>query len=173
MKDQRILAFEKRHAKGLKTHPSFRPGDTVKVYYKILEGTEKEKKDKKDKGEEKKKYRIQPYEGVVVRYRKGTADASFTVRKISAGGVGVERTFPLCSPFIERIEVLASGVVRRGRLYFLRDRTGKSAKIRSRYHGRRESLMAALAMPEPTSDEAAAQAAEQPATPTEQAPEQK
>jgi len=73
---------------------------------------------------------FQPYEGVVTRYRKGTLDSTFTVRKISAGGIGVERVFPTHSPFIDRIEVLAAGVVNRARLFFLRERTGKAARIR-------------------------------------------
>jgi len=69
----------------------------------------------------------------VTRYRKGTAGSSFTVRKISAGGVGVERVFPSMSPLVDKIEVIAQGKVRRSRLYYLRDLSGKAARIRSRY----------------------------------------
>lgn len=121
MKNKLITQFENRIFKARKTLPDFRSGDTVRVFYKIFET-----------GEEN-KFRLQPYEGVVTCYRKGTAGATFTVRKIGAGGVGVERVFPVFSPHIERVEVVASGVVRRARLYFLRDLTGKAARIRSRY----------------------------------------
>jgi len=93
--------------------PAFRPGDTVKVHVKIREG-EKE--------------RIQVFEGVVIRRRRGGVRASFTVRKVSYG-VGVERVFPLHSPKIDKIEVLRRGRVRRSRLYYLRDRVGKAARI--------------------------------------------
>lgn len=143
MKNKIIAAFESRVNKDTKKLAPFRTGDTVRVHYKIQEGVEKEKKGKEVT--EKKKFRIQPYEGVVIRNRKGTADGSFTVRKISAGGIGVERTFPRFSPFVEKVEVLAAGIVRRSRLYFLRDRAGKAAKIRSRYVSRKdETLMAGM-----------------------------
>ena len=76
----------------------------------------------------------------MIRFRKGTADGSFTVRKIGANGVGVERCFPLYSPYVDSIEVVASGIVRRARLYYLRDLAGKAARIRSRFHGRKSLL---------------------------------
>ena len=94
--------------------PAFRSGDTVKVHLRIVEG-EKE--------------RVQIFQGNVIRIKRGTSDATFTVRKIS-DGVGVERIFPLHSPFIERVELIAQGRVRRSRLYYLRDRKGKSARIK-------------------------------------------
>ncbi|MFB3925279.1 MAG: 50S ribosomal protein L19 [Syntrophales bacterium] len=94
--------------------PDFSPGDTVKVYVKIVEGQ---------------KERIQVFEGAVIRKKRGNSRASFTVRKISYG-VGVERTFPLHSPVIDRIEVVSKGKVRRSRLYYLRGRKGKEAKIK-------------------------------------------
>jgi len=94
--------------------PSFRSGDTVKVHLRIVEG-EKE--------------RVQVFQGNVIRIKRGTTDATFTVRKIS-DGVGVERIFPLHSPFIERVELVSEGRVRRSRLYYLRDRKGKSARIK-------------------------------------------
>jgi large subunit ribosomal protein L19 len=94
--------------------PGFKSGDTVKVYVKIVEGQ---------------KERIQVFEGAVIRKTGGNSRASFTVRKISYG-VGVERTFPLHSPVIDRIEVVTKGRVRRSRLYYLRSRRGKEAKIR-------------------------------------------
>ncbi len=97
-------------------HPEFRPGDKVKVHIRIIEGN---------------KERIQIFEGVVIKRKRGNMNASFTVRKISHG-VGVEKTFALHSPRIEKIEVVTLGRVRRSRLYYLRDRRGKAARIRER-----------------------------------------
>ena len=94
--------------------PGFRTGDTIKVYVKIIEGQ---------------KERIQVFEGAVIRKTGGNSRAMFTVRKISYG-VGVERTFPLHSPVIDRVEVVTRGKVRRSRLYYLRSRRGKEAKIK-------------------------------------------
>jgi large subunit ribosomal protein L19 len=94
--------------------PGFKTGDTVKVYVRIIEGQ---------------KQRIQAFEGIVIRKRRGHSRASFTVRKVSYG-VGVERTFPLHSPVIDRIEVISKGQVRRSRLYYLRSLKGKKARIR-------------------------------------------
>jgi large subunit ribosomal protein L19 len=93
--------------------PDFRPGDTVRVHVKVVEG-EKE--------------RVQVFQGVVLRKSRGANRASFTVRKISYG-VGVERTFPLHSPRIDKIEVVSRGQVRRAKLYYLRDLSGKAARI--------------------------------------------
>lgn len=128
MKNSLISSFEQRVFAQRKQHPPFRTGDTVRIMYKIQEGADKAK------------FRLQSYEGVVIRYRKGTADASFTVRKIGANGVGVERCFPLYSPYVDSVEVIASGIVRRARLFYLRDLAGKAARIRSRFHGRREMV---------------------------------
>jgi large subunit ribosomal protein L19 len=94
--------------------PDFNTGDTVKVYVRIIEGQ---------------KQRIQAFEGVVIRRRKGDVRSSFTVRKVSYG-VGVEKTFPLHSPSIDRIELVTKGKVRRSRLYYLRGLRGKQAKIK-------------------------------------------
>lgn len=94
--------------------PRFKPGDTVKVHMRIVEG-EKE--------------RVQIFQGNVIRLRKGSTDSTFTVRKIS-GGVGVERIFPMHSPFIENIEVVQEGRVRRSRLFYLRKLKGKAARIK-------------------------------------------
>ncbi len=94
----------------------FEVGDTVKVYVKIIEGN---------------KERIQAYEGVVIARKNGSVRESFTVRRISFG-VGVERTFPLHSPKIDKIEVIKKGKVRRAKLYYLKDRTGNAAKIKER-----------------------------------------
>jgi large subunit ribosomal protein L19 len=96
--------------------PSFSAGDTVRVHFKIVEG-EKE--------------RIQVFEGVVIRKRKGGIGATFTVRKVSYG-IGVERIFPLHSPRIEKIEIVNRGRVRRARLYYLRKLRGKAARIRTK-----------------------------------------
>lgn len=97
-------------------HPEFKSGDTVTVHYKIREGN---------------KERIQNFRGVVIQ-RKGTGvTETFTVRKIS-GGVGVERIFPTYSPFIDKIERNKVGKVRRARIYYLRDLTGKKARIKEK-----------------------------------------
>jgi len=96
--------------------PDFRTGDTVKVFARIKEG-EKE--------------RIQVFQGVVIRKRKGSTGATFTVRKVSYG-IGVERIFPLHSPSIEKIEIITRGKVRRGRLYYLRKVRGKAARIKEK-----------------------------------------
>ncbi len=98
--------------------PKFNPGDTVKVYFKIKEGEDK--------------VRTQVFEGVVIRRRGSGTGATFTVRKVSFG-VGVERTFPYHSPLIEKIEVVRRGRVRRARLYYLRERYGKAARIKERF----------------------------------------
>ena len=103
----------------MRTIPEFQPGDTVRVNVKIKEG-ERE--------------RVQAYEGVCIARGGKGIDESFTVRKISFGE-GVERVFPLLSPMIESIEVKRRGVVRRAKLYYLRDRRGKSARIAERQMG--------------------------------------
>lgn len=97
--------------------PDFRPGDTVKVHIRIVEGS---------------KERVQIFQGVVLKRKRGMMNATFTVRKISHGGVGVEKTFALHSPRLETIEIVSEGRVRRSRLYYLRDRRGKAARIRER-----------------------------------------
>ena len=99
-----------------KDRQGFGPGDTVRVQVKVVEG-EKE--------------RTQAFEGVVIRKRGEGIRASFTVRRISYG-VGVERTFPLHSPRIERVDVIRSGRVRRSKLYYLRDLAGKAARLKER-----------------------------------------
>jgi large subunit ribosomal protein L19 len=96
--------------------PDFRPGDTVRVHVRVAEA-----------GRE----RIQVFQGVVIRRRGGGLRETFTARKVSFG-VGVERTFPLHSPTIARIELVSRGLVRRAKLYYLRERRGKSARIRER-----------------------------------------
>jgi len=106
----------------MRQHPTFRVGDTVNVHFRIREGD---------------KERIQVFKGVVIRKSRGGAGATFTVRKVSAG-VGVERIFPLHSPRIEKIEITARGHVRRSRLYYLRTRRGKKARLRERQRETRE-----------------------------------
>lgn len=96
--------------------PDFRPGDTVKVHVKITEGD---------------KERIQVFKGAVIRKRKGTTNATFTVRKVSYG-IGVERVFPSNSPSIQSVEIVSRGRVRRSRLYYLRKRRGKAARIKEK-----------------------------------------
>ncbi len=96
--------------------PDFRPGDTVKVHVKVIEGT---------------RSRIQVFEGVVIRRQGGGLRETFTVRKVSFG-VGVERTFPVHSPVIEQVELTRRGKVRRAKLYYLRDRVGKKARIKEK-----------------------------------------
>lgn len=96
--------------------PSFVPGDTVKVSIKIVEGEKK---------------RIQHFEGTVMRRRGEGINKSFTIRRVSYG-IGVEKTFPLYSPSLEKIEITRQGKVRRAKLYYLRERKGKAAKIKER-----------------------------------------
>lgn len=98
------------------THPQFGAGDTVRVHVKVVEGSNE---------------RIQIFEGVVLRRMGGGVQENFTVRKMSQG-VGVERTWPIHSPRIERIEVIRHGKVRRARLYYLRERSGRAARIKER-----------------------------------------
>ncbi len=94
--------------------PAFRPGDTVKVHVRVIEGN---------------RSRIQVFQGVVIRRQGGGIRETFTVRKVSFG-VGVERTFPVHTPVVEKIEVLTRGDVRRAKLYYLRELRGKKAKIK-------------------------------------------
>ena len=109
--------------------PSFRSGDTVRVHVKIVEG-ERE--------------RIQVFEGVVIRKKRGGINSNFTVRRVSHG-IGVERVFPYHSPLIAKVEVTKVGRVRRARLYYLRDRVGKAARVRVGSRERFEDLAAELA----------------------------
>ncbi|HOP75122.1 MAG TPA: 50S ribosomal protein L19 [Bacillota bacterium] len=96
--------------------PDFQPGDTVRVHVKVVEGG---------------KERIQVFEGVVLRRSHGGLKETFTVRKVSQG-IGVERTFPVHSPMLDKIELMRKGRVRRAKLYYLRERSGKSARIEER-----------------------------------------
>lgn len=100
--------------------PELRPGDTVRVHARIVEGSTE---------------RIQVFQGVVIRIKKGKnigPSSNFTVRRIAAGGIGVERTFPFLSPRVEKVEIVRRAHVRRGKLYFLRDRRGKAARLKEK-----------------------------------------
>lgn len=111
-----LLDYVKKQLSPEAKHPKFKAGDTITVSYKIKEGD---------------KERIQQFTGVVIQRKNEQATASFTVRKIS-NGVGVERIFPISSPFIDKVEVNKVGIVRRAKLFYLRERTGKAARIREK-----------------------------------------
>jgi len=98
-------------------HPQVEAGDTVKVHVRIVEGNRE---------------RIQVFQGIVIRARKGGNEENFTVRRIASHGVGVERTFLTYSPRVEKIEIVRRAKVRRAQLYYLRDRRGKSARLKER-----------------------------------------
>ena len=117
-----LETFEKKQIErltGKKRIPTFRPGDTLKVTIRITEGD---------------KSRLQAFEGMCIARKNNSVNSNFTVRKLSHGE-GVERVFPLFSPIIEKIEVVRNGDVRRAKLYYLRDRTGKRARIADRDRG--------------------------------------
>src|SRR5437879_6397458 len=135
----------------LRRVPNFAPGDRVKVHFQVIEGTRR---------------RVQVFEGVVIKRQGHGARETFTVRKQSFG-VGVERSFPLHSPKIERIEVAARGDVRRAKLYYLRARVGKRARVRERrYTGPEQALEVAV-----VADEAASAMADAEGTQAEAVPE--
>jgi large subunit ribosomal protein L19 len=112
-----IDSVERRHLRQL---PDFRVGDRVRVHFQVIEGTRR---------------RTQVFEGIVLKIQGPGARRTFTVRKLSFG-VGVERTFPVHSPIIQKIEVVTRGDVRRAKLYYLRDRVGKAAKIKEKRSAR-------------------------------------
>jgi large subunit ribosomal protein L19 len=122
----------------LRRVPNFAPGDRVKVHFQVIEGTRR---------------RIQVFEGVVIKRQGHGVRETFTVRKQSFG-VGVERSFPLHSPKIERIEVAARGDVRRAKLYYLRDRVGKRARVRERRYTGPEELVEGGLLHEPQATDA-------------------
>jgi large subunit ribosomal protein L19 len=98
--------------------PDLRPGDLVKVFLRIKEGSNE---------------RVQEFRGTIIRLRSGGNNANFTVRRVAGNGIGVERTFLLRSPRIEKVVVERSSQIRRSKLYFLRDRTGKSARLKQKF----------------------------------------
>jgi large subunit ribosomal protein L19 len=140
--------------------PDFRPGDSVRVHARVVEGDRE---------------RIQVFEGVVIRIRTRGAGSSFTVRRVSHG-VGVERVFPYHSPLVEKVEVARVGRVRRARLYYLRDRVGKAARIKPGSRARFEALTAPGAVPEPELEdeyiEEVAEIGEDGATPEAEVPKE-
>jgi large subunit ribosomal protein L19 len=117
-----LLDYVKKQLTPEVKHPQFKAGDTVTVHYKIKEGD---------------KERIQQFTGVVIQRKNDWSTSSFTVRKMS-NGVGVERIFPASSPFIEKIELAKVGIVRRAKLFYLRERTGKAARIREKIQNNEE-----------------------------------
>jgi large subunit ribosomal protein L19 len=117
--------------------PEFRPGDTVKVHVRVVEGNRE---------------RVQVFQGAVMRRQGGGVQETFTVRKVSFG-VGVERTFPVHSPTIAKIEVTTLGDVRRAKLYYLRDRHGKAAKIKERRVPRGKAAVAEVVVEDVVDDE--------------------
>ena len=117
---EKLEAEEAARVTGDKTIPAFDPGDTLRVHVRIREGSRE---------------RIQVFEGVCIARSGGGLNESFTVRKVSFGE-GVERVFPVFSPLVEKIEVKRRGKVRRAKLYYLRERQGKSARIKERETGR-------------------------------------
>ena len=129
----------------LRRVPQFSPGDRVKVHFQVIEGTRR---------------RVQVFEGVVIKRQGHGARETFTVRKQSFG-VGVERMFPLHSPKIERIELAARGDVRRAKLYYLRDRVGKRARVRERRYTGPEELVEPGLLHAPPADDAEASVAEE------------
>jgi len=126
----------------LRRVPRFAPGDRVRVHFQVVEGTRR---------------RTQVFEGIVIARTGSGARETFTVRKQSFG-VGVERTFPVHSPKIERLEVVARGDVRRAKLYYLRGRVGKRARVAERRWGIEDELVIAEPEPEPVDSEGVAQA---------------
>ena len=112
-----VASVEQQQLKSKEDLPVLRPGDLVRVHVLIFEGG---------------KQRTQIFQGTVMRMRKGSANANFTVRRIAAHGVGVERTFPLHSPRVAEVEILRHSHVRRAQLYYLRDRRGKAARLKEK-----------------------------------------
>jgi len=134
-----IESIERRQ---LRRIPRFAPGDRVRVHFQVVEGTRR---------------RTQVFEGIVIARTGSGARETFTVRKQSFG-VGVERTFPVHSPKIERLEIVARGDVRRAKLYYLRGRVGKRARVAERRWGIEDELVIAEPEPEPVDSEGVAQA---------------
>ncbi len=112
-----MRSLEYEYAQPNPNIPPIGAGDTVRVHVRIVEGNRE---------------RVQVFQGTVIRTRKGGVNASFTVRRIAANGIGVERTFLLHSPRLEKVQVLRHAHVRRAKLYYLRERRGKSARLREK-----------------------------------------
>lgn len=142
-----MVAMEEK--KAASKVPNFRPGDTVKVHMKVKEGDSE---------------RVQVFEGTVISRRGRGASETYTVRKVSFG-VGVERTFPMNTPHVEKIELVRSGKVRRARLYYLRGLTGKAARLDERETGEAGSPAAEAKAPEAKHAPKADKPAHKPETP--------
>jgi large subunit ribosomal protein L19 len=112
-----VESLERQMATPNANIPELQVGDTVRVHVRIVEG-ERE--------------RVQPFQGTLIRQTKGGVNANFTVRRVASHGIGVERTFLLHSPRVERVEVMRRSKVRRAKLYFLRDRRGRAARLKER-----------------------------------------
>jgi large subunit ribosomal protein L19 len=110
-----VQSLERQMAKPNENVPELQAGDIVKVHVRIVEGDRE---------------RIQVFQGTIIRFRKGGANANFTVRRVASHGIGVERTFLLYSPRLDKVEVVRHSKVRRAQLYFLRDRRGKAARLK-------------------------------------------
>ena len=110
-----VQSLERQMAKPNENVPEVQAGDIVKVHVRIVEGDRE---------------RVQVFQGTIIRFRKGGSNANFTVRRVASHGVGVERTFLLYSPRIDKIEVVRHSKVRRAQLYFLRDRRGKAVRLK-------------------------------------------
>jgi large subunit ribosomal protein L19 len=132
---QLIRSLESEQFKG--NVPEFGPGDTVRVHVKVVEGNRE---------------RIQVFEGVVIRRRSGGINENFTVRRIASHGIGVERTFLIHSPRIDKIEVTRTGKVRRAKLYYLRGRTGRAARIKERRRPQRPAAVVTAPAVEPVAE---------------------
>ncbi len=122
MKDHIIREIESEFMR--KDIPQFKAGDTVRVYIRIKEMKENPKTKKVEE-----RIRLQPFEGVVIRRRGSGLQETFTVRKVTQG-IGIEKIFPIHSPIIEKIDVIRRGKVRRSRIYYIRERRGKAARIK-------------------------------------------
>jgi len=118
MSEEIIRSIESRYLRN--DIPEFKVGDTIKVYFRIREGD---------------KERVQPFEGVVLRFQGAMNRRTFTVRRITRG-LGVERTFPLHSPRLEKVEITRMGKVRRAKLYYLRKRVGKAVRVKERFYAK-------------------------------------
>jgi len=112
-----VKTLEAKHLKDEADIPDLHPGDQVKVHVRIVEGNRE---------------RVQVFPGTVIATRQGGSNASFTVRRTASHGIGVERTFPLHSPRVEKVEIVRSSHVRRAKLYFLRERKGKKGRLREK-----------------------------------------
>lgn len=110
-----VQSLERQMAKPNANIPELRSGDIVKVHVRIIEGDRE---------------RVQVFQGTIIRLRKGSVNANFTVRRVASHGIGVERTFLLYSPRIDKVEVIRHSKVRRAQLYYLRDRRGKAARLK-------------------------------------------